>query len=427
MATKLVGGPLGWRLTRDEAGHRDYELALLVKAGVTDGPANVLQTPGLPVPGSLWQVDNDIDVWAFCKWNAKVTPKASTVERPEPTEWWIVEIPFSTKTADVKSCREFQFDDPLLEPPKISFQSNNYQEEAVYDRFGLPILTSSHELIRGPQNEWDAGRVRVRIEQNVATIVQAFQLPVSMFHTLNDAPLWGVGRRKVKLSDYSAEKKYYGSCYSYYTRVLEFDVRYDGFDRDLLDEGTKALHGHWDEDTGAWVLDPVDDAGTMPDPFNPAHFDRYKDRKDENARVILDGSGKPIGSTIPNSKTYVAVATNLLGVTPPAAGAWVERDGPPAAQKFSAAASYKVGDVAYVEGSTTLYVCTTANAGISPPNAGYWLQLPFGLNDRGLYQAGATYNTGDWVRLAVVGTPGRRHVEKYGESNLLLLNLPLIL
>jgi len=144
------------------------------------------------------------------------------------------------------------------------------------------------------------------------------------------------------------EQLYLGRCVKYYRRRLVFDIRYrciDGvseaavgtdstgtgtslegdclggyetFDRELLDEGTKVLKGHWgrgmvrlppaqggimfDEGHG-WVVDDISPSYTdqnlqiVPakeaDPDNPSHFIRFKDRNNENARVILNGAGLP--------------------------------------------------------------------------------------------------------------------------------------
>ena len=48
--------------------------------------------------------------------------------------------------------------------------------------------------------------------------------------------------------------------------------------------------------TNAWILDDID--GSPPDPDNPAHFDRYKDRNGENARVLLNGYGLPAETAV---------------------------------------------------------------------------------------------------------------------------------
>lgn len=73
------------------------------------------------------------------------------------------------------------------------------------------------------------------------------------------------------------------------------------WDRDLIDEGTKVLKGHYGDAFGTaannWVLDNIN--GLPPNPADPTHFIRYKDRQDENTTVVLDGSGQPAGVVTP--------------------------------------------------------------------------------------------------------------------------------
>jgi hypothetical protein len=74
----------------------------------------------------------------------------------------------------------------------------------------------------------------------------------------------------------------------------------------VLDEGTKALNGKWNYSTGVWDLLPVR-PGVNPDPQNPSHFIRFKDRNGENAKVILDGEGRPVS---PESRDLVFSCPN---------------------------------------------------------------------------------------------------------------------
>lgn len=290
MATILANGQRTWTLQRDEEGYREYKLKFLVLADYLDGPANVIRTAGLPLPGAPWLVDNDFDPWSWCRPTATVRPLTEN----EPNRWWEVETTFSNKPVprDQQRCHDVPVDDPLLEPPKVSGGFTKYTEEAVFNRFGEAILNSAFEQIRGPQNEWDQNRPTVRIEQNVTSFAQAFSLPAQMMDTLNDRILWGLPPRRIKLSSASWEKHYHGRCSTYYKRVLEFDVRYDGWDRNLLDEGTKVLNGRWNETTGAWTLVPVA-TGQTPNPGNPAHFMRAVDRAGNPIHMVLDGHGLP--------------------------------------------------------------------------------------------------------------------------------------
>jgi hypothetical protein len=55
MAT-FIKGERRWQLVRDADGHRTYKLTTLVGSDTWDGPARVMNTPGLPLPGSFWEV-----------------------------------------------------------------------------------------------------------------------------------------------------------------------------------------------------------------------------------------------------------------------------------------------------------------------------------------------------------------------------------
>jgi hypothetical protein len=264
-----------------------------------------------------------------------------------------------------------------LEPQKISGTFAKYTKEAVFDRNGNAIVTSSWERMKGPEVEFDHNRPAVRVEQNVVALDLATVAP--MIDTVNDATLWGLAERTIKLTNFAWERKLYGSCNFYYTRVFDFDIDYNTWDRNLLDEGTKCLNGEWGPVGGipgsgctvdvtaaagiitgvalgaggtlypssstiqlavsggtgglvsattnasgvvtgvslssggtagyttasgvatsvsvsGWVLKQI--GGAAPNKNNPQHFTRFKDRKGENCRVVLDGNGLPASTNI---------------------------------------------------------------------------------------------------------------------------------
>ena len=280
------GGLMSWSSNRDDEGHREYKCKLRINSNTGhDGPANVRTFIELLFPvGTIWAFLDDVDLWAWRRPGDAITPEVDG----EKNRYWAVELVFSTKPLD--RCHDNPVEDPLLQPQIVSGRAIKFQEEAQEDRFGVPITNSAHEQIRGPQNEWDRNRSQIVVEQNVP-VLEA-ELVDSMMDTLNDTELWGFQPRCVKLSDWSWQKRYFGQCETYYTRTLVFDTNTDTFDRDFLDEGTKALNGHWDENTGEWTLDNI--AGAAPDPENPAHFIRVQDRNGNPMRVILNGEGVPI-------------------------------------------------------------------------------------------------------------------------------------
>jgi hypothetical protein len=298
MAVVRVSPPYGKELNRDEDGHRNYQVFHDVETdNALDGPQIISGAAGLPQIGDQWAFGNDMDVWAFCWPNAKIRSVGGGPR--EATKRWRVEQLFTTRP--FSRCQDTAIEDPLLEPQGIGGTFVKYTEEAQRDRFGALILSSSHEMLRGPQVEFDANRPTVRISQNVAVLGLAVFTP--MVDDVNDRELWGLSARTVKLSNVSWDRKFHGLCDVYFTRILDFDINFKTFDRDLLDEGTKVLSGHWIEPTGtgscgadSWQL--VDICGSAPDKDNPQHFIRFKDRNGENIRAILDGNGLPANTTI---------------------------------------------------------------------------------------------------------------------------------
>lgn len=299
MTASLINeGLWTWSLTRDSEGHREYTVVHRVTADKLDGPQTVMNTPGLPTIGSIWNFDNDSDAWAFCWPNMQVTPG---LKGQAQTEWKVEQL-FSTKP--LSRCQDESIEDPLLEPQKVSGSFVKYTKEVTHDKDNIAILTSSHEAIRGPQAEFDHNRPTVRIQQNVAALgLETFS---EMVDTVNDDTLWGLAARKIKLSNVSWERVLFGLCNFYYTRTFEFDINFSTFDREVLDEGTKVLNGHWDTTagtggTGGWVLDDID--GIAPDRDNPQHFMRAIDRSGNPIKIILDGNGEPSDADIAGTGT----------------------------------------------------------------------------------------------------------------------------
>ena len=256
--------PKDWSGSKDSEGHRTYKVTWIVDTDVTDGPANVFEASGLPSIGQQWNFtgigigadeSTEIDLWAWCLAEMTATPAT----KAETCKIWFVEQTFSTKPPDTKRCVDQQITDPILIPPEISGEFVKYTEEAVYDRNGDKIENSAHEQIRGPKVEFDHNRQTVKIKQNYPILNLPFVS--AMVDTVNDDYLWGFPPRCVKLSKAPWERKFYGTCYVYYTYTFEFDVYLtpegtSGFDRLLTDEAHSVLHGRWGNapGTGCTVL-----------------------------------------------------------------------------------------------------------------------------------------------------------------------------
>lgn len=305
MTTAIIDGQRKWSLKRDSDGHRTYRITHLVAADTTDGPANVLQTPGLPVPGNPWIVDGDVDIWAWCRPDADV--QVHQEKEGDPATVYSVEQTFSTKppTKDQGSrqrCADQAIEDPLLEPQKVSGSFVNFTEEVTRDRTGAGIFTSAKERMKGPQVEFEFSRPQIVIEQNVVNLQLA--TVAQMMNTVNDAPLWGVITRGIRLAGFTWSRQFHGTCFAYYTRTFTFEVYakenaagtavISGWDRVLVDEGTKVLRGRWETNQnlatyGSYRVDPtitIETAGA-------ADIIAYTDFHGNPTNVILDGQGRP--------------------------------------------------------------------------------------------------------------------------------------
>lgn len=306
--TFAIAGRVGWEGDRDEDGYRTYKLVhLLVSDVPTDGPAEALRTPGLPLPGALWQVGTDVDVWVYCRPNALMQP---FYDAKEPGVWWTIEQTFSNKPPPKgQRCQDQEIEDPLLEPPKISGGFQRDKEEATRDRYGLPINNSSHEQIRGPQNEWDASRPKIRVQMNLPFSEEYLALLSALQDCVNESPMWGYGPRMVKLSGSDWTEQLFGLCYFYLQVTFDFEINWKTWDRYILDEGTKCLRGDWDRDPDSpdftkYVVakrPPPDDDQDL-DASDPKNFIRHLDWNGQATRVILDGNGRPFDPENPNQR-----------------------------------------------------------------------------------------------------------------------------
>lgn len=337
MATELVSGPRTLKGQVDEYGHRTYTIVHLVRAGEADGPANVMQTAGLPQPGDVWQVDDDVDLWAFFRkgMNVSIHQEMEGDGRRGSTTWrrlWKVEQQAST--VPLRRCQDYRPEDPLLTPPQVSGGQSHSTVEAIVDKDGRLIKNSAHEVVRGPQVEFQKSQQKISVKFNVATWEQV-QFCINLIDHVNDEEIWGCPYRSVRLVDVPWEQQYYGACFVYYTVTLAFEVNIrqavgvvngttyvdptpiSGWDRDLADEGTKVLNGEWAETAGGnakWrlkdVFDPISGGGIPPDPDDPLDFMRATDRQGNPCRIMLNGAGLPaevtvtsVGTGSPSSQT----------------------------------------------------------------------------------------------------------------------------
>lgn len=434
MATTLdTRGPIFMEAEADdESGHRTYRITFLVHSDSKfDGPALVMQTPGLPVPGSIWAFGNDLDVYAWCRPGMRVR-RAPTVRSTGPVPDWHVERTFSTRPAapmggtssgrpggsgpgkggNRQGCHDGRVEDPLLEPQGVSGSFLRRPDEWGYDVNGDPILTSSYEEFPADKLGFEVVNPTVSVEQNVPALELA--LCTSMLNTLNNTSLWGLPARTWRLSEFDWERKYHGQCYPYYVRKFKFEANYHvivnpftgdpellpSWDKTLPDQGNKVLRGKWDRTADRYVVDS--DA----DPLAPKDFSRYQDKDGNVTTVILNGAGRPYDA---------ADADRSFD--------WV----------------YVFGDPPTVNSTSGTYAAARAQslAGGGPPEGAAEVYGPFNTtaqanaavtafnNDNDLLYGSILYR--GWSGADGFPRPGSIKVVRYSEGNFLLLGIPTVL
>lgn len=288
-----VIGVYDWGMDMDDEGHRDYTLDLLIDAATDDGPANIMLCPDLPLIGAYWQVIGDLDL------QARRIPKSrfKPVVTGEPTDTWLATLNYSTRP--IKRCQDSSVEDPLSEPPKFSGDFMTRPRKYHFDKDGKPIRSSSWERL---EYEEEIPHPVVRISQNVAVCQYALAAQVMTFAPLNDSPLWGLPARCWRLTGYSVDENFYGTCSRYYTENYEISANYDTWDREVSDEGTRVLKPGGDLD-------------------NPEDFVLYRQPGDGgHVRIFLNGAGVPAAdeASAAKKKPKVLGETNLLSFGLPA-------------------------------------------------------------------------------------------------------------
>lgn len=301
-------GPIAQSASRDEEGHRTYEITWHVQTeldtdGYLDGPEELMRKWVLPAVGAPYALDNDYDPWAFCTPELTIAPHRD-VEEGEPLNDWAITQKWTTKP--MTRCNTEEIKNPLLEPFKLSGDFTHEQRSVAVDRFGKPLLHPNYQPITGPLVEQRYSYPTINIEFNSPTL--PLSTYVLLINKVNDAPLWGLPARCVRFIDAKWERVLYGVCFYYFktTYTFEFDIgdeNYTGFDKPIPAEGTVALNPQGG------------------DPKNPADYIPVK-HGDENVSALLDKDGREVTLELGNSQyiqtPQIAKQGNLLllGIPP---------------------------------------------------------------------------------------------------------------
>lgn len=272
-STILGGAPKQISLETDSEGHRDYTVVWHVKtAGPSYGPDYAIACTGLPLPGASLNIGASVDPWAFYQRKASAQPLAIDKRR----DVYAVTQLFTTRPA--RRCQTSAIEDPLLEPHKVRGGFEQLMIAVDHDKDGKKLTNSSGERYRGAPVDLAVAVPTIELTMNAAWI----NLPwlSDYCQAVNNATWWGLAARQLLCDTFTWERVLYGTCYYYFSvnftfKIAAYPFNSPTWDLRLIDEGTR-----------------VKIPGT-----SPARYRQWKDEREENGTVLLDGSGNKLAET----------------------------------------------------------------------------------------------------------------------------------
>ena len=306
MAVVGTAGAISSELSEDTEGHRTYtSIYQVITDDKLDGPLTARAAAGIPAIASGYAFGNDSDPWAFCIRR----PSVRLAEGGDSAKKWHATVEHTTKPS--KTCKTATIEDPLDQPPVISGSFVSVIMPAEKDMDGEPITNSADEPFI-PAIEIEDHEDTLIYEINTATISLATRAKYT--RSVNDAPLWGLPARCVRLVQWGWDVAYYGQCNNYIRNRLEFAIRPADrpWDFNILDQGTRIKIGFIADPSGQFDPSPI--------------YDTVKDRKDEglNGPFQLDGKGLQLKKDSPavflTKKVYAEQDYSALPIQDPLPG-----------------------------------------------------------------------------------------------------------
>lgn len=276
---------LNWTASRDKRGYRQYTVShLVITTADTDSPSDVLlNTTGLPTPGTTWNYGNTADTQAVCLFERNVS-RYKPVEG-ENGKYWIVVSKFDSTPGATPPGSSEDPGGPLLMPFKISGGFDQNEVQMITDRNTNPLVSTSFEPLVGEETMRNDARPTVTIEHNIS------QDPVSLLNGyinhVNSVAMWGVQPRCIRMEDAEWSKEMMANGVYYYNVKYTFVIQYGTWDAVILDEGRK-------------VLKPGGDIA------NPAHFELVKAGlgDDKNPDPVMLDSATGLQTQVPHFLTF---------------------------------------------------------------------------------------------------------------------------
>jgi hypothetical protein len=205
--------------TVNEKGERSYTRTFqVITDSALDGPLYVRQAPGIPVRGSIYATDTEIDPGARVK---SITPSQS--DNPKV---WEVRVEYSSTTEDEQ-------ENPLERAPEISWSAAPYTRVAWKDNNGKAIVNSAGQYF-DPPLEVDDSRPVLTITRNEASFNPS--LAIDYQDAVNSDAFLGFSPGQAKVAMIQASSATENDVF-FWRVTYEFAFRREGWALSVLDQG----------------------------------------------------------------------------------------------------------------------------------------------------------------------------------------------
>ncbi len=250
----------------EDEGYQNYAVEYeIITTDVNDNARTVmLALVAAYPPGTPYQLGNDSFPWCWARRPKSIKRRDIRKNR----KVWRGTIDYSNKP--LKSCQDQEWEHPLDKPPVIGGSFVRAMRAATKDRHGNQLANSVAEPWI-PSPEVDDSRDTITIQVNTATI--NLLLRSQARDKVNDADIWGLPARSLKLSQWKYTVQAYGLCEQYVANDFEFEVNVDRWNEIRLDQGFRKKLG-------------IDANGNTT-------YETLMDEKDQPLREprLLDGNG----------------------------------------------------------------------------------------------------------------------------------------
>jgi len=223
----------------DEEGHDTYDVTWQV---ITNDPGDHAQTVKDAVllvypPGTPYAIDNDMDLEAVAR---RPHSAKRSAQSKGGLRTWFVGQKYTTKPLD--RCQDERFENPLLEPAKVSGSFVSRMIAVTEDRHGDPLTNSASEPeLPAPEIHDDTDTVI--IEVNLPTAQFSLAQRGELRNKCNSVGMWGLPARTVLLMQWRWKPAYYGMCLKYIKCILEFGIDFEGWNHVRTDRGFRIKDG----------------------------------------------------------------------------------------------------------------------------------------------------------------------------------------